>query len=34
MTQIYLQLVLVQLKHTVDKDIYKLSFCSETKKQA
>lgn len=34
MTQINLQLAWVQLKHTVDKDFYKLSLCFGTKKQA
>lgn len=34
MAQIYLQLVLVQLKNTVDKDFHEPSLCSETKKQA
>lgn len=34
MTQIYLQLAWVQLKHAVDKDFHKLSLCFETKKQA
>lgn len=34
MTQIYLELACVQLKHTVDNNFYKLSVCFETKKQA
>lgn len=34
MTQIYLQLAWVQLKHTVDKGFYKQSLRFETKKQA